>query len=55
MQKDAQDNVVMVLCNSVTSKVLISTVTTKCSWCEGCECMVVVTQSIQLYLSPLMD
>ena len=46
MQKNAQDNVVMVLCNSVTSKVLISTVTTKCSWWEGYECMVVFARSM---------
>ena len=55
MQEDAQDNLVMLQCNSVTSKVLVSTVTTKCSWWKGYECMVVFARSIKLYLPPLMD
>ena len=55
MQEDAQYNVVMVQCNSVTSKVLISTVTTKCSWWEGYECMIMFARSIKLYLPPPMD
>ena len=51
----AAGNLVMLQCNSVTSKVLVSTVTTKCSWWKGYECMVVSARSIKLYLPPLMD